>query len=260
MAKLIKKMISVVPTSISQDGAVDRKRGCYYVSGNDPGRMVIVDSTTLEITGEVLVPSDVDLIGYDPITEQVHMCNDKAAEQWVIDPATKKIVSTIKFSGSGVEDLAFDPGCKHLYQAVKGSNTVAVIDPVNNAVTATWPCAPDGGVHGIIMVQGINSLLVACAGKLVLFDCATGKVTATAPTAARVDEITYDPGRHVAYCASRMGKISAVAVAAGQLTPLEDTPDPTGTGDIAVDPQTHLVWIGYEKDGQCYVQSFAPAQ
>src|SRR6266705_414497 len=52
--------------------------------------------------------------------------NDTAAERWVIDPAAKKIVTTNKVDGSGVEDLAFDPEYKHLYQAVKGKNTIAV--------------------------------------------------------------------------------------------------------------------------------------
>ncbi len=33
-----KKLLKAVPTSTSQDAAVDEKRGKYYVSGNDPGR------------------------------------------------------------------------------------------------------------------------------------------------------------------------------------------------------------------------------
>lgn len=255
-----KKLLKVVPTSTSQDAAVDVKRGNYYVSGNDPGRLVIVDAAKLEVTGEVPLPSAADLIAFNPVTGLVHLCNDKAGEQWVIDPAAKKLVTTIKLDGSGVEDLAFDPEYQHLYQAVKGVNSVAVIDPANNQVTAIWPCAPDKGVHGIAVVPEGNGLLVACAGKLVLFDRTSGQVTATAVTGARVDEMTYDPGLHMAYCASRAGKISAVAVAAGKLTPQEDTPDQTGTGDITVDPKTHLVWIAYARGDQCFIQSFAPAK
>ena len=255
-----KKLLKVVPTSTSQDAVVDVAGGNYYVSGNDPGRMVIVNATTLEITGEVPVPSDTDLIAFNPKTGMVHESNDKAGEQWVIDPVAKKIVTTIKFDGSGVEDLAFDPEYKHLYQAIKGVNSIAVIAPADNQVKAMWPCAPDKGVHGIAIVPEANGLLVACGGKLVLIDRTTGQVTATAPTAARVDEIAYDPGLHVAYCAGRQGKISAIAVESGKLTPLGDTPDPTGTGDIVVDPQTHLVWIAYAQDKACYVQSFAPAK
>lgn len=254
-----KKLLKVIPTSTSQDATTDAKRGNYYVSGNDPGRMVIVDSAKLEIAGEVPVPANTDLIGFNPNTGLVYECNDTAGEVWVIDPAAKKIVTTIKVDGSGVEDLAFDPEYKHLYQAVKGKNTIAVIDPANNTVTGAWPLAPDTGAHGIAVVPE-NGLLVACAGKLVLLDRTTGKITATATTGGRVDEMAYDPGLHIAYCASRQGKISCVSVADGKLTPLGDVPDQSGTGDIAVDPKTHTVWIAYPKGDGCFVQPFTPGK
>jgi len=254
-----KKILKVVPTSTSQDATADSKRGMYYVSGNDPARMVIVDSTKLEIAGEVPVPANTDLIAFNPNTGLVYECNDTAGEVWVIDPAAKKIVTTIKVDGSGVEDLAFDPEYKHLYQAVKGKNTIAVIDPASNTVTGVWPLAPDTGAHGIAVVPE-NGLLVACAGKLVLLDRTTGKITATAPTGGRVDEMAYDPGLHIAYCASRQGKISCVSVADGKLTALGDVPDQSGTGDIAVDPKTHTVWIAYPKGDGCFVQPFTPAK
>ena len=255
-----RKLLKVVPTSTAQDVAVDVKRGCYYVSGNDPARMVIVDSTKLEVTGEVPVPANTDLIGFNPMTGLVYECNDTAGELWVIDPAAKKIVTIIKLDGAGVEDLAFDPEYKHLYQTVKGKNTIAVIDPASNKVLAAWPCAPDKGGHGIAVVPESNGLLVACAGKLVLFDRSSGKVAATAVTGGRVDEMAYDPGLHVAYCASRQGAISVVTVEAGKLTALGDVPDEAGTGDIAVDPKTHTVWIAYKKGDQCFVQPFTPTK
>jgi DNA-binding beta-propeller fold protein YncE len=254
------KLLKAVPTSTAQDAVVDVKRGRYYVSGNDPARMVIVDSTKLEVTGEVPVPANTDLIAFNPVTGLVYECNDTAGELWVIDPAAQKIVTTIKLDGGGVEDLAFDPEYKHLYQAVKGKNTIAVIDPASNKVLEAWPCAPDKGVHGIAVVPESNGLLVACAGKLVLFDRSSGKVTATAPTGGRVDEMAYDPGRHVAYCASRQGNISVVAVEAGKLTALGDVPDEAGTGSIVVDPKTHIVWIAFHKGDQCLVQPFTPTK
>jgi DNA-binding beta-propeller fold protein YncE len=251
-----KKLLKDVPTGTAQDAAVDAKRGNYYVSGNDPGRMVIVDAAKLEVTGEVPMPANTDLIAFNPGTGLVYECNDTAGEVWVVDPAARKITTTIKLDGSGVEDLAFDPEYKHLYQAVKGKNTVAVIDPASNKVLEAWPCAPDKEVHGIAVVPESNGLLVACASKLVLFDRSSGKVTARAATGARVDEMAYDAGLHIAYCASRQGKISVVAVEAGKLTALEDVPDEAGTGDIAFDPKTHTVWIAFHKGDECFVQPF----
>ena len=255
-----RKLLKSVPTSTAQDATVDVKRGNYYVSGNDPARMVIVDSTKLEVTGEVPLPANTDMIGFNPTTGLVHECNDTAAEEWVIDPVAKKIVTTIKLDGSGVEDMAFDAGDKHLYQAVKGSNTIAVIDPASNKVLDAWPCAPDKGVHGIAIVPESDGLLVACASKLVLFNRSSGKVVATAAIGARVDEIAYDSGLHVAYCASRQGEISAVAVAADKLTALGNVPDEPRTGSITVDPVTHTVWIAYHKGEECFVEPFTPGK
>ncbi|MGH7951942.1 MAG: YncE family protein [Limisphaerales bacterium] len=255
-----KKLLKAVPTGTSQDGAVDLKRGNYYVSGNDPGRMVIVDAKTLAVTGEVPLSAASDIIGFDPATGLVHECNDTAAEQWLIDPVAKKIVGTITFDGKGLEDMAFDLKNKKMYQAVKGSNTIGVVDLSNNKVIASWPLAPDKGPHGLAFAPEINSVLVACAGKLVMLDCVSGKVVATADIAPRVDEMTYDPGLHRAYCSSRQGKISVVAVAADKLTPLGDVPDENGTGDIAVDINTHTVWVASHAGDQCFVQPFTANQ
>lgn len=255
-----KKLLKAVPTGTSQDGAVDLKRGNYYVSGNDPGRMVIVDAKTLAVTGEVPLPAASDMIGFDLDTGLVHQCNDTAAEQWLIDPVGKKIVATIKFDGRGLEDMAFDLKSKRMYQAVKGSNAIGVVDLSDDRVVASWPLAPGRNPHGIAFVPDSNDLLVACASKLVMLNCASGKVVATADIAPRVDEMTYDPGLHRAYCASRQGKISVVAVAADKLTPLADVPDENGTGDIAVDTNTHTVWVASHQRDQCFVQPFTPAK
>jgi DNA-binding beta-propeller fold protein YncE len=254
------KLLKVVPTGTAQDAAVDVKGGKYYVSGNDPGRMVIVDSTTLEVTGEVPMPKDTDLIAFNPVTGLVYESNDKGPELWLVDPAAKKIVGTIEYDGSGVEDLAFDEGYKHLYQAIKGKNTVAVVDPASNKILDAWPCAPAKGPHGIAVVPEADGLLAACGGKLVLFNRSSGKQVAMADIAARVDEMAYDPGLHRAYCAGRQGKISTVAVEAGNLTALADVADESGTGSIAVDPKTHTVWIAFHKGDQCFVQPFTPAK
>ncbi|HEX3628529.1 MAG TPA: hypothetical protein VH280_24230 [Verrucomicrobiae bacterium] len=254
------RQFKVIPTGTSQDAATDSKNGLYYVSGNDPARMVIVDAKALKVAGEVPLSADTDLIGYDPQTGLVHICNDTAPQQWVIDPVAKKIVTTIKFDGTGLEDMALDLKNRRLYQAVKGANTIAEVDLDSNKVLAAWPLAPDKGPHGIALVPDSNNLLVACADNLVLLSCTTGTVLARTPIGARVDEMAYDPGLHMAYCASRVGKISVVSVGSDTLTSAGEVPDVKATGDITVDPTTHTVWIAYPKGSQCFAQPFTPAQ
>ena len=54
----------------------------------------------------------------------------------MIDPATQKIVATITFDGKGMEDLALDSKKRRLYQAVKGANTIGVVDLDSNQIVA----------------------------------------------------------------------------------------------------------------------------
>lgn len=255
-----RKLLKSVPTGTAQDAAADAEHGNYYVSGNDPGRMVIVNARTLTVTGEVSLPAATDLIAYDPVTGQIHECNDAGPEEWVINPTTKKVVTTIHFKGRGVEDLAFGPEYKRLFQAVKGSDTIAVIDAADNKVLNQYSLAPDKSPHGIAVVPENEGLLAACSGKLVLINRSTGKILGRAKIAPRVDEVAYDPGTHLAYCASRQGEISVVRVENNQLTPLGSVADERGTGSITVDPKTHTVWIAYHKGDACFVQPFTPAK
>ena len=252
-------LLKSVPTGTAQDVAVDPQRSNYYVSANDPGRMVIVSAKTLEVTGQVPLPAATNLIAFNPKTGLVHICNDTAAEQWAVDPQLRKLVTTIKFEGRGVEDLAFDPPYSHLFQAVKAANTIAVVDPADNSLQHAWSLAPDTGPHGIAIVPDSHGLLAACSGKLVLMNRATGKILDRAEIGGRVDEMAYDPESHTAYCASRHGKISVVSVSGEKLTSLGEAPDEPGTGSIVVDPKTHTVWIAFPKGDECYVQPFVPS-
>ncbi|MGH9680352.1 MAG: YncE family protein, partial [Candidatus Acidiferrales bacterium] len=78
-----RKLIKRVPTSTSQDSAIDLKYDRYYVSGNEPHRrLLIVSRETLDVLGEVPLPANTDLIGYDPINGQVYESNDTAPEVW----------------------------------------------------------------------------------------------------------------------------------------------------------------------------------
>lgn len=255
-----RKLLKRVPTSTSQDAAVDLKNDRYYVSGNDPHRMLIVDRKSLNVIGVVPVPANTDLIAYDPLTGQVYESNDTDGEVWVINPSTRKIVTTVKYNGSGVEDLAFDSGYKRLYQAIKGTNMIAEVDPSTNRVLHQWPLSPDTGPHGIALVPGQNEVLVACAGKLVLMSLIDGKILDRAEIASGVDQMAYDPGTHLAYCASRTGEISVVRLAGDKLTSVGGVPDESGTHSLTVDPKTHTVWIAYGKGDSAYVQPFTPTE
>jgi DNA-binding beta-propeller fold protein YncE len=251
------KVIWIAPTGAAQGVAIDDRHGRYFVSASKPPRMVILDANQLEVTGVVPLPDPADLVAYHPASDRVFVCNDEKPELWVIDPAAKKLLTTILLPGSGMEDLGFDGPGTYLFQNLKMTSKLAQLDPLNDKIVATWPTAPAVHPHGLAMVTGTDSVLVAGGtGRLVLMSLKTGQVLASAAIAPRVDEITYDPGLQRVYCASGGGVLSVVGVENNQLTLLATIPSAPGAHSVAVDPQTHTVWIVFAKGTQPYVQAF----
>ena len=254
-----KKLLKSVHTGAAQDSATDATKHLYYVSVSSPPRMAIIDSTKLEMIGEVTLPTAADLMTYNPETGMAYVCNDTAGEVWVIDPQAKKVLTAIAFPGKGMEDLAFNPHQKRFFQVVKNANLLALVDAAENKILEQWPTEPATNPHGMALVPHEDTLLVAGGGgKLALMNRSTGKVLASADIAPRVDEMAYDADLHFAYCGSVQAKISIVKVKGDTLTSVEDISTPGGAKSIVVDPKTHLVWIAYSKGDQSFVLPLSP--
>ncbi len=255
-----KKLLKSVATGAAQDSATDKKHHRYYASISDPPRMAIVDSEKLEMTGEVPLPAASDLMAYDASSGRAYVCNDTAAEIWVIDPEAKKIVNTIKLEGKSMEELAVDGKAKRMFQVVSGLNSIVVIDPKDDKVLETWAVQPAVKPHGMVLVPDADTLLVAGgSGKLALMSRTSGKVLSTADTDNRVDEMAYDPELHLAYCPGGSGKIAVVSVEGEKLNKIEDVPGAAGRS-VVVDPKTHIVWIASAKGEQAFVTPFTPGR
>lgn len=231
------------------------------VSVSAPPRMAIVDSTKLEMIGEVPLKGPADLLNFNPQNGRAYVCNDEVPELYVIDPGAKEIVATITFLGKGMEDLAFDEQFNRLFQVVKDANTLSVVNVSNNKIESTWSTAPSGSPHGMALVPDSDYLLVAGGtGKLALMSRSNGKVLDSADIAPRVDEMAYDPALHMAYCASGQGQIWVVKVEGEKLTSLGAVPSAAGCHSIVLDPKTHTAWIAYAKGDQAFTQPFTPTQ
>jgi len=251
------KLVKSIPTGNAQGVAIDSENNRYFVSVSKPPKMVIVDSTKLDLIGEVALPGSADLVAYHPETNRVFVCNDDKPEMWVIDPMEKKIVSTINFPGGGMEDLGFDAQDRFLFQCLKDSSELAKLDLKTEKVVAKWSTSPVEKPHGMAMVPGTDQvLIVGGTGKLGLFNFSTGQMVETADVSLKVDEIAYDPMLQRVYCASGLGTISVVGLDQKRLTALTPLTSSPGAHSIAVDSQRHTVWIAFAKNDKPYVQAF----
>jgi hypothetical protein len=254
-------LVKSISTGVAQSAAIDEKGGRYYVAVSKPPQLITVDATKLEEVGKVPLAGPADLSAFNTQSGHVYVGHDDGKELWVVDPAKQKVTGTVELPSDAPEDLGFDSTFQRLFQALKSSSVITVIDVAENKVTASWPTAPAQAPHGMAMMPKEDAFLVAGGnGKLVLMSQKDGHVLSSTDIPNRVDQIAYDAGMHRAYCASGTGKIAVVGVENGVLTALGEVASSEGCHSIAVDAATHTVWIAYAKGDASFVRPYTAAK
>lgn len=252
-------LIKSIPTGAAQSATIDEKANRYYVAVSKPPQMVIVDAARLEEVGKVPLAGPADISAFNAATGKVYVDHDDGKDVWVVDPVKQTVADTVQLPGDAPEDLGFDSGFKHLFQCLKTSSVVTVIDVAGNKIVATWPTAPAQAPHGMAMLPEQDAFLVAGGnGMLVMMSQNDGRVISSTPIPQRVDQIAYDADSHRVYCASGTGKIAVVSLEKGTVTNLGEVASSEGCHSIAVDPATHTVWIAYAKGDESYLRPYTP--
>ena len=251
------KLIRLVHTGKAQDAAVDSQAGKYYVGVSREQIVAIVDSKTLEKTGEIRIPGPSDAVVFDPKNRCLYVDNDDGTSVFVIDMKTEKITATVKIP-EAPEYAVYDQAGDRIFQNIKSSDQVLVIDPASNTVKERWPTAPALKPHGLAFDAASHRLFVAGNnGKLAVMDSENGKVVATVDIAAGVDQIVFDAGNGRVYCAASGGVISVVQETKGGAELLGNVRTGVKAHTLTVDPKTHAVWTAYGDKDDSHILRFS---
>ncbi|BDI28506.1 hypothetical protein CCAX7_005570 [Capsulimonas corticalis] len=257
---LVKGDVKQIDTDGAINGeAVDEADNKLFVGGGNQ-KVVAFDLTTLDKLGEVALTGPADAILFNAKNGVLYADHDDGAEVWMIDPKTLKINGSVAIADAP-EAIEYDPATDRLYQNIKPSNCVQVINPATNKVEATWPTAPMTSPHGIAIDSAGGRIFAAGQGKVDLMDIKTGKVLATVDIEpGYVDQIAFDSSRKRLYCASSAGVISVVDETADGATLAGKVTVPKGTHTLAVDQSTGDVWISYSDAAGSNLQKWSPAK
>ena len=152
------------------------------------------------------------------------------------------------------EYAVYDAGSDQIFQNIKSSDELVVIDPSANTVKAHWPTKPALKPHGLALDAATHRLFVAGNnGKLAILDSTSGKVVGTVDIAPGVDQIVFDPGNKRVYCGAAGGVISVVQETAEGATLLGNVKTVGKGKTLTVDPKTHAVWTAYGDKTASYV-------
>ncbi|MHB8637030.1 MAG: YncE family protein [Fimbriimonadaceae bacterium] len=241
-------------TGVVNGVQVNERLGRIFVGGGGK-KLLALDERTLKTVGEVGLDGPGDDVVVDTKRNQVWVCHDDGTEDWVFDAKTLKLDASVKVDFAP-EYVEYDPRTDRLYQNIKSTDKVQVIDPKTKQVVAEWPTPPMKSPHGLALDVKTGRVFAAGAnGKMAVFEATTGKLLAMIDVKPGIDQIAFDPGLKRVYCAAR-GFISVVQETAAGAENIGDVPAPLGAHTIAVDKSNHTVWICYGADGAAHLKSF----
>ncbi|HEY8052742.1 MAG TPA: YncE family protein [Steroidobacteraceae bacterium] len=252
-------LIARVKVGAAVDTAVDLDSKFYYVSVQEGERVVVLDAATLKEVRSIKMPGPTDAIIFEPKNSRVYVTHDDGPDVWVIDPQTAKIIATIAIPGVP-EFMVYDASADRIYLNIKDKDVVAVIDPAANKVIAQWPTAPATVPHGLAL-DGANHRIFSSGanGKLVAIDTTSGAATASVDITPKVDQIAFDAGSGLLYCAGT-DRMSVVRTSGGKLQLLGNLATAATARNVAVDPATHWVWTTYTNGKSSFARGWSAPQ
>lgn len=223
--------------------------GRGFVSNGREGTVSIFDIKTLATSNKVKVGENPDAILYDPATKRVFTFNGRSHDSSAIDAASGKVLGTIPLDGK--PEFAASDAKGEIFVNIEDKSELVAIDPNKLEVKSKWPLAPCEEPSGLSIDRKNRRLFVGCDNKMMaVVDADSGKVLATPAIGDGVDATTFDPGTGLAFASCGEGVLTVVKEdSPGKFVVAENVPTQQGARTLALDEQTHNVFVVTAKFG-----------
>jgi DNA-binding beta-propeller fold protein YncE len=182
----------------------------YVVDGDEPA-VKIFDAETYKTLGQVPLAVDADSMAYDPDTHFMYVVNGGREAHTpyslisVIDTKAEKKISDIKVDETNwLEGMALETSGPRLFVSMTGISAIGVIDRQEGKLVEKWPLPLEAQRNVALKFDEAGHRLFTVTRKpaaLVVLDSDNGKMIASLPCAAMVDDISYDPSSKRIYLA-----------------------------------------------------------
>jgi YVTN family beta-propeller protein len=215
-----------------------------FSSNGKEAKASVVDLRTLKTISKIDTGQSPDAIVYEPKHREVYMFNHAGNSCTVIDAQTATVSTTIQLSGKP-EFATVDEAAGRIYCNIEDKSEVAVIDTLKHEVIARWALAPGEEPSGIALDPRHHRLFAGCHNKMmVMLDTNTGKLIANVPIGAGVDGCAFDDTTQLAFASCGDGTTTiAREEAPDKLTVLQTLKTERGARTMALDPQTHRIYL-----------------
>jgi DNA-binding beta-propeller fold protein YncE len=237
---------------------VDSKGKKLYAAGGG-NTLVEFDTTTWTKISSLDLGGPGDDVLFDSKRGVVYVDNDDGTNVWVVDPKSLKVSSAVTIKGAP-EVMILDNKRNRLFQNIKPTNTLQVIDPRHGTVIAEYSLGEVQSPHGLAEDASLGRLFsVGRNGKMAILDADSGKLIATVDVAKNSDQIGYDTFLRRLYVPGS-GVMQTYAVNGDGVKLLGQAPLPKGCHSVAVDPKSHDVWVVYSDDTNSYAMKYVASK
>jgi DNA-binding beta-propeller fold protein YncE len=184
-----------------------------FVVDGDLGEVKIYETDSYKPTGSIKLKEGADASAYDPSTKYLYVVNGgkdaKLPNAYisVVDTDAAKVVAEMKIDSNDVEGMAIEKGGPRIFVVIRGNNAVEVFDRTSRKLLATWSIAAEGKKPTAIAYDEDDHRLFVGPrdpGKLLVLNTDSGKIVASLPAAAMVDDMAFDAQHKRVYYAGTM--------------------------------------------------------
>ena len=240
------KTVGDIPDTPGVHGiALAPELGRGFTSNGREGTVTIFDIKTLAPIGsKVKVGENPDAILYDPATKRVFTFNGRSQDSTAIDATNGNVLGTIKLDGK--PEFAASDAKGEIFVNIEDKSELVAIDPNKLEVKSKWPLAPCTEPSGLSIDRKNRRLFVGCDNKMMaVVDADSGKVLATPAIGEGVDATTFDEETGLAFASCGQDAVLTVVKeeAPDKFTVAENVPTKKGARTLALDSQTHNVFV-----------------
>ncbi|GAC1317883.1 MAG: hypothetical protein NVSMB2_12130 [Chloroflexota bacterium] len=224
--------------------------GRIYASATDRHQVFVIDAASLTVLATSPGGQYPDGIALDPELGKLYVSDETGGADTVIDASTNQIVTTIALGGE-VGNTVFDSGAHQIIAAVQSKNQIVTIDPTTDSVSGRYDTPACERPHGLAVDPARRLAFVGCEGnaKMGVFDLTGHRLVSLHDVGNTPDVLAIDPAWNLLYVAAENGPLTVFAESDTDARLVARQDVGPNAHSIAVDLQTHHVFIALANVG-----------
>jgi DNA-binding beta-propeller fold protein YncE len=245
------KSVGRIPDTPGVHGiALAPSLGRGFISAGKADSVVVFDLQSLKVISLVKTGKKPDAIIFDPASNRVFAMNGGSDSTTAIAAGDASVVGTIALGGGPEYSVADGKGS--LWINLEDKSEVVQIDSKALKIANRWPVAPCESPSSMAFDAQNRRVFIGCRNRLMaVMNADNGKIVATYPIGDHVDASAFDPETKLVFNSTGEGNIAVFQQdSPDKYTLLENIPTAQGSKTMALDPQTHRLFVPSLRSGQ----------